>query len=176
MIIPPFLEHLPVDPRRNLPIPTINQYETGHDFTAINGQKVADLARERACGICAKPLDYWLAFIGGPLSYQSRQYVDPPMHPACAEFSLTACPHITIGRARRATGNHLMADATTPEGFQLDKPDTWVMGITRSYTTTNHPAQGGGFTTLFRAAPFKSAKAFGYDDEGNLTPRALPAP
>lgn len=174
MIIPPFLEHLPVDPRRKLPVPVINQYEHGTDFTAINGRKVTELAQARACGICGKALDYWLAFIGGPISYGSRQYADPPMHPACAEFSFTACPHMAIGRARRATDNHLLTGATTADGFKLDKPQTWVMGITRSYTFTMQPAQGGGVVPVFRAAPFKSAKAFAYDDGGHLAPAPLP--
>lgn len=173
-VIPDFLTHLQVDQRRSLPVPVINLYDTGHDFTAINGDRVRKLAADRACGICGKPLDYWLTFLGGPRSYASRTYADPPMHQACAEFSLTACPHISIGRARRATGNHLMTNATQADGFTLDKPDTWVLATTRSYTTSMAPAQGGGYVPLFHAAPFKRAKAFGYDQDGALQPVPVP--
>lgn len=174
MTVPTFLEHLPVDPRRKLPVPVMNQHATGTDFTAISGERVVKAAQDRTCGICGKELGYWLAFIGGPISYRSRQYADPPMHPECAEASFTLCPHMAIGRARRATGTHLMTGATTPEHFGLDKPEVWVMGITRSYTYSMQPAQGGGVVVVFRAAPFKDAKAFAYDDTGSLAPCALP--
>jgi hypothetical protein len=172
--IPDFLAHLQVDPRRHLPVPVVSLHDTGHDFTAVNGRRVRELAADRACGICGKPLGYWLTFLGGPSSYASRAYIDPPMHPECAEFSLTACPHLAIGRARRATGNHLMTDATQPDGFVLDKPDTWVMATTRSYVTGLTAAQGGGWVTTFHAAPFKRAEAFTYDQDGRLQPAALP--
>lgn len=174
--IPDFLAHLEVDPRRLLPVPVINLYDTGPDFTSINGPRVAELAADRACGICGKALGYWLAFLGGPRSYASRSYSDPAMHEACARFSLTACPHIRIGRARRATGTHLRTNATQAPGFVLSKPDTWVLGVTRSYTTTMQPAEGGGYVPVFRAAPFKRAEAFAYDDTGTLQPCTLPTP
>jgi hypothetical protein len=51
-------------------------------------------AEEKRCGVCGEPLEYWLAFIGGPMCIEQRAFGDPPMHRECAEYSLQVCPFL----------------------------------------------------------------------------------
>lgn len=165
----PTLAHRPTDPRRNLPIPAMNmppgsQDPAEADFTAIHAQTVYENAQARLCGICAAPLGYWIAFVGGPKSAQARTYIDPPFCVPCAEAALTLCPHLAISRHKRATAQRLADDVHTPEGFIEDKPEEIVMGLTRDFKTsvTN---QG----VIFRPAPFKRLRRFTHNDQGILT-------
>src|SRR5688572_15593014 len=108
MEMPESIKRLPVDEKRGLPIPLMNQAPDGtHSFVAINAKTVLRILEERLCGICGEPLSFASAFVSGPLSFQNRAYADPPFHPACAEFAMTVCPHIVIGHAKRATDARL---------------------------------------------------------------------
>ncbi|WP_030237823.1 hypothetical protein [Streptomyces sp. NRRL S-350] len=167
--LPERMPELPVDPRRRLPIPAVSQHGDFHDFTAINAEQGVRLAQQRRCSICGGDLGYWVAFLGGEQSFQRRGYADPPMHPACAEASLTLCPHIRLQRARRASDSHVMAGATTGEGWVEAKPQRWVLGITRSYDVRMTAARGGGRVPVFRPAPFRSHRVFGYGQNGLIT-------
>ncbi len=75
-------------------------------------------------------MGYWVAFLGGPGAAEQRCYVDPPMHPDCAEAATRLCPHIAHRRSGRST--KISEDTITPPGFVLDKPEVWIMGITRT--------------------------------------------
>ncbi|WP_188299199.1 hypothetical protein [Streptomyces sp. CBMA156] len=167
--LPERMPELPVDPRRKLPIPAVSQHGDSHDFTAINGEQSLWLAQQRRCAICGGDLGYWVAFLGGEKTFQLRGYSDPPMHPACAEASLTLCPHLRLERARRASENHALAGATTGAGWMEAKPQRWVLGITRSYDILMSPARGGGQIPMFRPAPFKAHRVFGYGPDGWIT-------
>lgn len=169
--LPETMQDLPIDPKRKLPIPMMNLRPddpndfdgepTVADFTAIWGPTVLRCGRERLCGICGKPLGYWIAFLGGPNSAASRAYVDPPFHPDCAEAALTLCPHIAIPHHKRAPEHRMSGPTMVPEGFDSSRTEEWVMGITRDYKMD----LGRG---VFRPAPFRKLRRFGYVD-GTLT-------
>jgi hypothetical protein len=64
----------------------VNETEGGTgDFAAIQAEKGIACAQQRLCAICGTPLQYWIAFLGGARCAEQRIYLDPPMHPACAE-------------------------------------------------------------------------------------------
>jgi len=132
--IPDFLNHLPVEPRRKLPVPFTNIItESGEpDFTTIDAQKTVECALLRLCGVCGKKLSYWIAFLGGPQSAESRAYLDPPMHEECARAAVKLCPFIAMpSMARRKTP--LTRDSTYPEGWTADRPEVFVLYITRKF-------------------------------------------
>ncbi|WP_149264271.1 hypothetical protein [Actinomadura sp. K4S16] len=158
MEIPQRLAHLPVCPRRNVPVPYANiTTEDGqHDFTALDSAKVVRLAAERRCGICEDTLDYWIVFLGGERSAQSRAYTDPPMHEECARFAARTCPYVTRAHmSRRKTP--LTPDTTVPKGFSEDKPAEFLLYFTRSY---KHQVTRDG--VLFRPAPAVRLERCGY--------------
>lgn len=141
------------------------------DFTAILGDEALRVAQEKQCGLCGEPLDYWIAFLGGPRSAEQRTYTDPPMHSECARAALSLCPHLAVTQHRRAPEHRLAGDVATPPYFVEDKPSTWVLGITRSFTIRIFD----NGTLVFFAAPWKQTETYGYGEDGVLR-RLVEAP
>jgi hypothetical protein len=138
--VPKFLAHLPTE--RGMPVPFTNQHpdfewetltEMGvtSRFAVMSVIQQIRCARERLCGICGQKLSYWIAFVGGPLSSESRAYVDPPMHEECAEFVMQTCPYVAHSATKR--NPQLDEEDLTPQGFDAGQPAHWVVGVTRSY-------------------------------------------
>jgi Domain of unknown function (DUF4314) len=82
LVLPDTLAARPVCPRRGLPIPYVHTPGPDGfiDFTSIDPRRVAQVGMARACSLCATPMGYWLAFIGGPRAAAERAYTDPPMY------------------------------------------------------------------------------------------------
>ncbi|MCC9309107.1 hypothetical protein LN042_18810 [Kitasatospora sp. RB6PN24] len=176
--LPAGLAERPVDPRRKLPIPAVNEREDGTaDFLVINGRRALELASRRQCGVCAKPMGERVAFIGGPNSAASGAFSDPPMHVDCAEAALRLCPHIARQHARRAGEGRTDPGATVPDGFMGDKPSEWVLVETQGYAMVLAPAAGGGRVPVFLATTYEAVRRFGYvegvlvEQEGQATAR-----
>jgi hypothetical protein len=74
------------------------------------------------------------------------------------------CPHIAIGRHRRAGAERPNA-AVIPPGSHGEKPDGWTLGITRRYETRFFPEHG---FTAYLPAPFPTVREFTYDAHGAL--------
>lgn len=80
------------------------------DFTTIAADKIVRCIKEARCGMCGNhwpgpdlgPEDHLMAFIGGPVSCENQNFLDPPMHVECAEYAMRVCPHIAIPTARYA--------------------------------------------------------------------------
>jgi hypothetical protein len=174
--IPAALARRPVDERRGIPIPYVNETGDGTaNFAAIQASKVLTCARERLCGTCGEPLGWWIAFLGGPISAQQRAYLDPGMHPDCAHSSLSLCPHISIRHHTRAPEHRVGADVITPDTMVEDKPDQWVMGICRDYEARVIAARTPQSHVLFLPKPFKRIRVWHYDERGQLIETILPA-
>ncbi|MET7952104.1 hypothetical protein [Micromonospora sp. NPDC005324] len=174
--LPPALAARPHDVRRGLPIPPVNIHPdpTGGgfhvDFTTINTITSSRLAVERRCSLCAEPMGYWVAFLGGPRAAELMRYADPPGHPDCVAAALSLCPHIALGRHRRARADRPGA-GIIPPGSHGDKPDRYLLGITRAYRTRFIPEHG---FAVYLPAPFKTirayAYAYAYGPDGQLRP------
>ena len=176
--MPDALAARPRDERRGLPIPPVNVQDDGRvDFTVINGRVGLEKARARICGLCDTSMQYWVAFLGGPQSARLRSYGDPPMHPACAEAALTLCPHIAIPHHKRASDERherLAGDGDVPtihEGWVEDKPQEWVLYITRDFEVHLSKADGGGIAPVYLPRPAKTLRRFGYNDAGQIEER-----
>ncbi|WP_239126796.1 hypothetical protein [Asanoa siamensis] len=170
--IPPSLAARPHDDRRGLPIPPVNVHPDpsgggSHvDFTTINTTVATRLAAERRCSLCDEPMGYWVAFLGGPRAAALMRYADPPGHPECMTAALSLCPYVAIGRHRRARADRPGA-GIIPPGSHGDKPDRWLLGITRAYRTRFIAEHG--FTT-YLPAPFRTVHTYVYGTDGRLQP------
>ena len=170
--LPATLAARPRDTRRGLPIPPVNEHPDASgggwhvDFTTINTTTATRLAIDRRCSLCSEPMDYWVAFLGGPHAAELMQYADPPGHPECMAAAVTLCPYIAIGRHRRARGDRPGA-GMMPPGSHGDKPDRFLLGTTRTYRTRFIPEHG---YTVYFPAPFKSVRVFVYGPDGRLRP------
>jgi hypothetical protein len=162
--VPGALADRPYDARRKVPVPYMNVLSDGTvDFSGISTAAVIECGTDRLCGICHRPLSYWIAFVGGPLSAKNGLYTDPPFHRECAEFAMEHCPHIKV-RNHRRTPEDKMADGTwVSPGAVLDKPDQWIIGLTRDYRMVAHH-EG----LLFKTAPIKSTLVYEYGEDNIL--------
>lgn len=162
--LPEHLRDRPVDERRKVPVPYMNTMTDGTvDFTGISAAKAYECGRERLCGICHKPLDYWIAFIGGPMSTANRTYTDPPFHGDCARAAMEFCPHIKVRNHRRTPEERRPEDSWASPNATPVKPGQWIIGYTRNYAIVR---AGAGF--VFHAASIHHRDTFMYDDDGNL--------
>jgi ferredoxin len=166
---PPAVEGLDVCPHRKLPIPysALRREDGTGDFIVTDSKRVEACARYKLCGVCGKPLGYWIAFLGGPASAdpEAGAYTDPPMHEACAEAALQLCPYIAHPRVQRRSPLAGVATAE-PAGWMEDKnPDGWVMVITRGFRVKRERDQRtGDLIPLFRpAAGLRRERRFGYE-------------
>lgn len=161
------LARLPFDEKRKVPVPFFNVMPDGAvNFTGINAQAVLKCAAERLCGICGGPLEYWIAFLGGPVSLANRSYLDPPFHRECAEAAIRYCPYINRRVHRRSPEEKFDPDDTW-HSTQSDesKPAAWIIAITRDFTVLPHQ----GFI-MFKAGTIKEALRFEYGDDDRIYP------
>lgn len=162
--VPEHLKHLAYDARRKVPVPYMNVLSGGRvDFSGISFAAVIECGRGNLCGICHQPLAYWKAFVGGPVSTRNRVYTDPPFHLPCAEFAMEHCPHIKVRNHRRTPEEKAGDDTWISPGGILDKPDAWIIGLTRSYEMVPHH-EG----VLFKAATLKETFVYEYGDDNIL--------
>lgn len=167
--IPMAMATRPIDPRRGLPIPFINETDDGAvEFAAIQSHKVLACARGHLCGICGNPLGYWMAFIGGPRSASTRAYLDPPSHPECGIYAMNRCPHIARREHQRAPAHRIGPDVITPAEMTEDKPSHWVMGLCRGFEARVIGARTAQAHVLFMPHPFKFLRTWHYGPDGRL--------
>lgn len=161
----PRLAALDFDEKRKVPVPKSNVFPDGSvNFTLLNPQAVYKAGKEGLCGICMEPLDYWMAFIGGPISLSNRSYLDPPMHKECALAAVKYCPHINRKVHRRTPDEKYdMENTFVSSQSSEEKPDEWIIAITRSYKLVRHE---GMF--LFKAATIADTIRFRYDSKGHI--------
>jgi hypothetical protein len=82
--------------------------------------------------------------------------------------ALRLCPHIALARHRRARADRPGGGIITP-GSHGDKPDRYLLGITRSYQTRFIPEHG---LTVYFPAPFKTVHEYEYGTHGRLNTTA----
>jgi len=157
----------PWDERRNIPIPWFNVMSEDEtvNFTGIDFTKVLRCGLENLCGICGRDLDYWIAFVGGPISMHNRAYSDPPFHEDCAKFAMTACPHLARQVHKRSPEEKYGPDAWKAPEATLRKPEEWIIAVTRKFTMIPH---AGG--VVFKPAPIHHTHRYRYNEAGILEP------
>lgn len=126
--IPEKLASRPKD-GRGFPISYVTRVDphTGApDFTVIDGEQVGICCRYNLCGLCGRQFEAPpIVFIGGPKSIGNRAFLDPPMHPECAEYAAKVCPHLAISTSRyskdtpEGATRHPLLDPERAEKFGL---------------------------------------------------------
>jgi hypothetical protein len=81
---------------KGLPIPATAKIKGGiPDFADIDWDKAKLFGINRQCALCGyKIQDKKVAFIGGPLTAESKVYRDGPMHESCARYAAIVCPFL----------------------------------------------------------------------------------
>lgn len=155
--VPPSLEDRPKS-ATGLPVPYVNatRPDGSPDFTLVDAGRSLTAAHERRCALCAQPLGYWIAFLGGPLSLRDRSFLDGPSHEDCLVAATRLCPFLSRRTSRRSDPSG--RKGIEPAGFEAGKPEEFFIGITRSYTTRIVPPGA----VVHRAAPFKRIRRFHY--------------
>lgn len=128
--IPERLRDRPRDHRGNVVLFTTAMTDGKPDFRAIDSAKVTEAVDNRLCGICGQRLEYWITFIGGPISARTRAFADPGMHPECSAYALQVCPYLLYRdkpRARPPDG------AVAGPGFNPEKADHLTLTLARDY-------------------------------------------
>ena len=112
------------------------------DFTTIDAAKIMRCINEQVCGLCGVILHGPVAFIGGPNSCEHRNFFDPPMHPACADYAMQVCPHIATPTARYKKqvlgGPEQRAQII---GADDKRPEKFGLLLCHSYDITWHQGQ-----------------------------------
>lgn len=99
---PAAIARLPKDDR-GFPITFVALIVDGKpDFTTIDAQKILACIERRLCGMCGERIMSTdrVGFIGGPLSIENRNFLDPWMHLWCARYAMQVCPHIVHDNSR----------------------------------------------------------------------------
>lgn len=138
--IPPGLDQRPKDDR-GYPVTyvTLLDPDTGKpDFTTISGEAILRCIQGDLCGLCGLPNGgngFPYAFIGGPLSCEHQNFLDPPMHVACAEYAMQVCPHLAIKTSRYAKPN-LTGGRQAFTHVIAERPEKFGLYVCNSYVIT----------------------------------------
>ena len=107
---PPRIARLPTD-HRGYPVPWFVAYfrdgkevarpEGAPDFRVLASGKRELAVKKRLCWVCGEPLGVHQVFAIGPMCAVNRTTMEPPSHRGCAEYSVQACPFLTVPRRRR---------------------------------------------------------------------------
>lgn len=156
--VPPQMNHLPRSGAIPVPFTTV-MIDGVPDFRVSDPDRVLACYTRRLCGVCGKPLPYWISFIGGPLAITNRLFFDPAMHSECARYALAVCPFLAF----RNTG---FSSRPIPEGSAADprssgaRPDLFGLYETWSF----EPVQLDG-AMYVRAAKARAITWFNHTGE-----------
>lgn len=121
------------------------------DFRVIDQDKRMKCAQKKLCGICGKPLGYYMIFIGGPVAARNRAFGDSPMHRECAEYAMKVCPYLTIESMQYEKDHERKyqdQQFTTDPNVIMEKPEKMCLFITRGYRI-----EPNGSTWVYIAKP-----------------------
>jgi hypothetical protein len=71
------------------------------DFRVLASGKREAAVKKRLCWVCGEPLGVHQVFPVGPMCTVNRTTMEPPCHRVCAEYSVRACPFLTVPARRR---------------------------------------------------------------------------
>lgn len=137
--------------QRGFVIPFSVDDGTDHpDFTHSNPERVRSLLETRDCWLCGMAPDFWMCFIGGPISVRNHLFTDGWMHEACAVYAIRVCPYLASpsGRYRGPNDDPRLESTLAP-----NRPSEFGMAFTHTYETT---ADEQGL--LLRSAKYKKVR------------------
>ncbi len=102
----------------DIPVPYIISWMDGKpDFTLMGDSRVRECVAKGWCSVCGQFMNIKkeIAYVGGPhdkadIESGALWFADPPMHLACAEFSMKYCPHLRKPEIREDTPEETIPD------------------------------------------------------------------
>lgn len=187
---PPEIAHLPVCPKRKLPIPFINEIRpdgTGA-FAILDEAKARLCLAGRLCAMCGLPMGWWVAFLGDQASLKpGGAFIEPPVHERCAEIAAVAgypdgrgaCPFITGEGVPRRPLEDDVAVLSTPEDLagvaRTAAKRPWYLAVVHDYSAAWAPGHHGALVRVYRAGRPRRVRRFDYAG-GRLAEVTEPAP
>lgn len=140
--LPKCMEHLERD-ERGYPIPfNVMRNRNGKpDFRVIDPQKWGECVIYRLCALTGLPIGDDVAFVGGPMSIQSRLFTDAGMLPAAAEYAIQVCPFLaapSFSYATKANGMLAGEPVVVNPSVSTTRPERFGLGITSGYQLAKH--------------------------------------
>lgn len=143
--LPARMRKLPTD-ERGYPVPWFVGWIDGRpDFRVADSEKFLRARRHGFCWICGDNRGHVRTFVIGPMCAINRVTSEPPCHAECAEFSVMACPFLTLPRAQRRDAN-MPAGITDPAGIMVERNP----GVTCLWTTRRFRLFNAGNGLLYR--------------------------
>jgi ferredoxin len=171
---PAALEGLPLCPVRKLPVPFSAEWDDSGRavFTALDPERKEEMIRDRLCGVCGRPLGYWMVFLGDVVSSVpgGEPYMDPPMHEDCALAAMEVCPFIQHERVPRRPAAPEDVLLAPPGSFEGPKRP-WVMAVTHGFKMVPRrtwSADGEGIMMVYQPGSIVRTRRFEYR-EGRIT-------
>lgn len=97
--LPAEIRHMPIDPRRGLPIPFINERdERGNaNFAVLDPRRAIVCYRERLCAMCGLKMGAEVALYGSEHCLEPDGFfIEAPVHEKCMRIALAGvCPFIS---------------------------------------------------------------------------------
>lgn len=166
------MAHLRLDDR-GYPIPYFATIINGKpDFRLLDARKQKDCVDRKLCSVCGKklPKDYCY-FLSGIMGVTNQVSTDPPMHRACAEYSLAVCPHLHLEKAQRrevdlplSVLQEILVEQSKPKDIYLIKAKT------SNFKTKNTPDGKGGSYPIIHYTLISTIK---YSYEGGILVKSL---
>jgi hypothetical protein len=150
--IPPRVASMARD-ARGYPIPffAARDGSGAPDFRIMDNEKWVRATRLRCCGICGEHLGSRVAFVGGPLSMQSRFFRDLPMHRDCAVYAVRVCPFIAAPSFGYAKAVPQGADVSA--NVSDERPERFGLAITKGFAVRRLNGE-----LVIQAQPFESVQ------------------
>lgn len=143
--LPERMRHLPID-ERGYPVPWFVAWVDGKpEFRVADNQKWTQCVRYSRCWVCGEVVGKFKTFVIGPMCAVNRTTSEPACHLDCAIFSATACPFLTLPKAKRNERN-LPEGNSEPGGISIRRNP----GVTCLWTTLGYRVFETGTGPLFR--------------------------
>jgi len=125
------------------------------DFAVMDANNVNRCLVHELCGICGKPLDRIMCFIGGERCAENKVFVDPPMHEECARYAAQVCPFLNGEHRKYRTKPPASAQhgLVIPFGDQ-NRPKRMMIYFTDSFRLVRLP---NGFTGIIAGRKVKKS-------------------
>lgn len=143
--LPVKMRKLAIDDR-GYPVPWFVAWINGKpDFRIADSVKALRAQRYGYCWICGDNTGAVETFVIGPMCAVNRVTSEPPCHAECAEFSVMACPFLTLPKAQRRDVN-LPPETSDPAGVMIERNP----GVTCLWTTRRFRLFDAGNGVLYR--------------------------
>lgn len=131
--LPERMRHLKID-ERGYPVPYFVATVNGKpDFRVSDAERWQKCARFGHCWVCGEIVGQFKTFVIGPMCAVNRVTSEPSCHLDCAVFSATACPFLTLPKAKRRDAN-MPSEAREAPGIVISRnPGVTCLWTTRSY-------------------------------------------